>query len=142
MQLIYTLENIDIVVKTLIDFLEHNNDRKVICFYGDMGSGKTTLIRAVCRFWKAQNDVVSPSFAIINEYETEKGEVYHFDFYRLTNIEEALNIGVEDYFYSNNYCFLEWAQIVEPILPQNIIEIIIEIISEKQRKLTILLKTQ
>ena len=135
----YTLDRIDIVVKSLADFLEQNNDKKIICFYGQMGSGKTTLISAMCKFWKAQNDIVSPSFAIINEYETEKGEIYHFDFYRLKNIEEALNIGTEDYFYSNNYCLLEWPQIVETILPSNIIKIEIEIISKNQRKLTVTL---
>jgi len=137
MKIDYTLEKIDIVAKSLIDFFEKNSNKKVICFYGEMGSGKTTLITTICKLWKTENDVVSPSFAIINEYKTHKGKVYHFDFYRLKDLQEALDIGTEDYFYSNNYCFLEWPQIVEPILPENIIKIEIKIISNNQRQLTI-----
>jgi tRNA threonylcarbamoyladenosine biosynthesis protein TsaE len=98
-----------------------------VAFDGEMGSGKTTLIKAVCECMGCVDGVNSPTFSIINEYFTNNGvTVYHFDFYRLKSLREALDLGVEEYFYSGNFCFIEWPQLVESLLPENHIHIHIE----------------
>lgn len=137
MKTTYTLENIDKVIDDIFNYLKENSEKKVVLFNGKMGAGKTTLIKKLCDKFQVIDEVTSPTFAIINEYNTKLGDyLYHFDFYRLKNIEEALNIGTEDYFYSGNFCFIEWPEIVEPILPNNFIEIKIEEIDENTRQLT------
>jgi len=133
----YTLDEINNVAKTIIEHLQQNKEVKVLAFYGKMGSGKTTLIKEICANFKVIDEVTSPTFAIINEYNTQNGDfVYHFDFYRLKNIQEAIDIATEDYFYSNYYCLLEWPEIVEPILPDNIINIKITEINDNKREIT------
>lgn len=136
MELLYNLDKIEIATDLIIDFLKKNTESKIVAFYGQMGSGKTTLIKEVCQKFGAVNEVVSPTFAIINEYNTTSGaKLFHFDFYRLKNLQEVLDIGTEDYFYSGNYCFLEWPEIAEPILPENFIKVTIELISDFERKI-------
>jgi len=93
-------------------------DERVFAFYGDLGAGKTTLIKTICRILGVTEEVTSPSFAIINEYDANGIDlVYHFDFYRIKKIVEVLDIGYEEYLYSGNYCFLEWADKIEELLP-------------------------
>ncbi|MBW6459865.1 MAG: tRNA (adenosine(37)-N6)-threonylcarbamoyltransferase complex ATPase subunit type 1 TsaE [Bacteroidales bacterium] len=93
-------------------------DDRVFAFYGNLGAGKTTLIKAFCEILAVADEVTSPSFAIVNEYRCETDElVYHFDFYRIKKIEEVLDIGYEEYLFSGWYCFLEWADKVEELLP-------------------------
>ncbi len=134
MKIKYSLNEIDKVAKQLLDYLKKNSSLKIIVFDGKMGSGKTTLIKEICIQMNVVDEVTSPTFAIINEYVTQDNQpVYHFDFYRLKNIQEAIDIGCEDYFYSGNYCFIEWANIVEPILPDNTLIISINQHSENQR---------
>ncbi len=134
MKIKYSLNEIDKVAKQLLDYLKKNSSLKIIVFDGKMGSGKTTLIKEICSQMNVVDEVTSPTFAIINEYVTQDNQpVYHFDFYRLKNIQEAIDIGCEDYFYSGNYCFIEWANIVEPILPDNTLIISINQHSENQR---------
>ncbi len=97
---------------------------RVYAFYGKMGAGKTTVIKVLCRRLEAIDIVQSPSFSIINEYKTRQGEsIFHFDFYRIKKIEEAFDIGYEDYFYSGSYCFIEWPEMIEALLPENCIRI-------------------
>jgi tRNA threonylcarbamoyladenosine biosynthesis protein TsaE len=97
---------------------------RVFAFYGKMGAGKTTFIKVLCRRLGAIDIVQSPSFSIINEYKTRQGEsIFHFDFYRIKKIEEAFDIGYEDYFYSGSYCFIEWPEMIEPLLPENCVRI-------------------
>ncbi len=103
------------------------NDR-VFCFYGEMGAGKTTFIKEICRQLGAIDITSSPTFAIVNEYITNDDKsIYHFDFYRIDNLNDAYQIGVEDYLYSGNYCFLEWAENIEPLIDDGFVKIRIEI---------------
>ena len=99
-------------------------DERVFAFYGAMGAGKTTLIKALCHELGSADYVTSPTFALINEYSTSNGSViYHFDFYRIKKIEEAFDLGYEDYIYSGNYCFIEWPEMIESLLPDGIVEV-------------------
>ena len=120
-----TLDNIQEVAQQLLSLL---GDTKTVAFHGEMGAGKTTLIKAVCECMGCEDMVNSPTFSIINEYFTKDGAtIYHFDFYRLKNIREALDLGIEEYFYSGHYCFMEWLpEQVAPLLPDNHIDIYIE----------------
>ena len=97
---------------------------RIFALYGNMGAGKTTFIKAICHFLGAADIVQSPSFAIINEYRTKQGEsLYHFDFYRIKKTEEAYDIGYEDYFYSGTYCFIEWPELIEELLPEETVKV-------------------
>ena len=104
--------------------LSLRNEADVIAFYGSMGAGKTTLIKNLCHRMGVTDEVNSPTFAIVNEYVTEEGEsVYHFDFYRIKKLEEAYDIGYENYFYSGNLCLIEWPEMIEPLLPEKYIRV-------------------
>jgi tRNA threonylcarbamoyladenosine biosynthesis protein TsaE len=102
-----------------------------------MGAGKTTLISALCKSLGSTDDLSSPTFSIVNEYQSNVGVIYHFDFYRIKTIEEAFDFGLEEYLYSGNYCFLEWSEKVEALLPDSPLKISIEIIDEETRQLII-----
>ena len=116
------------------EFLRRIGDRRLIAFYAPMGAGKTTFTTALCRRLGVRADAVSsPTFAIVNEYRTASGEpVYHFDFYRLKTPAEAYDIGCMDYFYSGSYCFTEWTENIESILPDHYLRI--DIVEESQRR--------
>lgn len=135
----YTLkksENSDLVLLneqgelvSAIDVLRRCEPHRVFAFDGLMGAGKTTFIKQLCSEMKTSDVVNSPTFAIINVYEVElphPGEVYHFDCYRLKDIREAMDFGAEEYLYSGNYCFIEWPQMIEPLLPDDTIYIQIQ----------------
>lgn len=110
---------------------------KVWCFDAEMGAGKTTLTKKICEELGVQDEMSSPTFSIVNEYLTENGEdIYHFDFYRLKDMEEALDIGVEDYLYSGNLCLLEWPEIIQPLLPDEYLQINIKLVGDNTRSLT------
>lgn len=109
----YSIENIQTVANTLLQHFKH----KIICFDGVMGAGKTTLISALLEAMGSNDKASSPTFSIVNSYATDKGNVHHFDFYRLKSVDEALDIGVEDYFYSDAWVFIEWASRIEPLIP-------------------------
>jgi len=97
---------------------------RIFAFYGAMGAGKTTFIKALCHELGSQDYVTSPTFALINEYTTaEEKIIYHFDFYRIKKLEEAFDLGYEDYIYSGNYCFIEWPELIESLLPDGIVEV-------------------
>lgn len=121
-------------------FVETMGDATVYAFYGDMGAGKTTFINALCRRLGVEDDVTnSPSFAIINEYrsDTTAELIYHFDLYRLEDIDEALEIGVEDYFDSGALCFLEWPERIADILPDDTIRVDIKVNDDESRDIII-----
>jgi tRNA threonylcarbamoyladenosine biosynthesis protein TsaE len=99
---------------------------RIFAFYGTMGAGKTTFIQAICRELGIADHVLSPSFAIINEYQTPKGDsVYHFDFYRIRKKEEIFDIGYEEYLFSGSYCFIEWPELMEDLLPEDVVKVMI-----------------
>ncbi len=137
MEKIFSLNQINKIASDLAEKIKKEN-LSVIAFYGKMGAGKTTLIKHLCQHLGVIDVVQSPTFAIINVYQTRDGEeIYHFDFYRLHKIEDAINIGSEDYFYSGNLCLIEWPEIVEPLLPDNTLTVYLEIIDENTRKISI-----
>ena len=111
-----SLNDLDSAAKQFVDAI---GNRTVFAFYGKMGAGKTTFIRAVCEALGVQDVINSPTFAIINEYrsETTAELIYHFDFYRIKKLEEVYDLGYEDYFYSGALCFIEWPELVEELLP-------------------------
>ena len=110
------------------ELLELLKERRVVAFYGDMGAGKTTLIKALCDKLMVIDSTSSPSFGLINEYSSEKGLlIYHFDFYRIRSIEEAFDLGYEEYFYSGNYCFIEWPEKIQSLLPEETVKISIRV---------------
>ncbi len=107
-------------------FIENMGDHTVFAFYGDMGAGKTTFIKAICEVLGVEDVINSPTFAIINEYRSETGElIYHFDFYRINKIEEAYDLGYDDYFYSGALCFIEWPEKIEELLPGDCVAVTI-----------------
>lgn len=112
---------------TAKELLDTYPEERIFALYGAMGAGKTTFIKAMCRALGSQDNITSPSFALINEYTAPNGLlIYHFDFYRIKKIEEAYDLGYEDYIYSGNYCFIEWPEMIQDLLPGGIIEIKIQ----------------
>ena len=132
----YTLSDIETVVKKIIS---DTDAHKVFVLYGEMGAGKTTFIKAVCEVLECQSPVSSPTYALINEYYAKNGtKIYHADLFRLKNIEEALNIGIEDYLNEEDcLIFIEWPQVIEALLPKNTVRLNFETISANQRTITI-----
>lgn len=129
-----SLEKLPEAVSTLIAFAEEQQ-RRLWLLEGNMGAGKTTLIKEVCRQLQVEDTVQSPTFSIVNEYRTREGHpVYHFDFYRINEVEEAVQIGAEDYFYSGEWCFVEWPSRVEAILPEEYLFVEIQVTSENTQR--------
>ncbi len=131
-----SIEQLPEAAKQLIDFAE-TNQAKILLFYGEMGAGKTTFIKAFCAALGVKDSVSSPTFSIVNEYHYPAGIIYHFDFYRLKNQTEALDLGLEEYLYSGNYCLIEWPEKIPDLLPENYFKISLEVQPDQQRKLTI-----
>lgn len=99
-------------------------EHRVFAFFGSMGAGKTTFIKSLCQVLDVEDIVNSPTFSLVNEYHTVEGDsVFHFDFYRIKKLEEVYDIGYEDYIYSGDYCFMEWPELIEQLLPENIVYI-------------------
>tara|TARA_Y100000385_G_C12894962_1_gene551647 strand:+ start:253 stop:657 length:405 start_codon:yes stop_codon:yes gene_type:complete len=127
----YSLKNIDKIARKLLE----ESKTKTILFKGEMGSGKTTLISAMVKILGGESKVSSPTFSIVNEYKVKSDIVYHFDFYRIKNPIEALDIGIEDYFYSGNWNFVEWPDKIKPLLPNNTTTVKLSILSNQEREL-------
>ena len=118
------ISDLNAVRKSAGLLLNHFPDERVFALYGKMGAGKTTLIKAICRELGSKDNITSPTFALINEYTTFSGTlIYHFDFYRIKKLEEAYDLGYEDYIYSGNYCFIEWPEMIESLLPEGIVKV-------------------
>ena len=134
-KIFYTINNIDNLVDKLLDI----SKSKVFCFYGEMGAGKTTLIKSIVHKLGAKDHASSPTFGFVNEYHHKDGRLlgYHFDFYRLQNEIEALDLGLEEYFNQKSWLFIEWPNKVENLLPPNYTKITIKVVEEISRELEI-----
>ena len=112
------IENLDNIRAAAREFIQNMGDAHVFAFYGKMGAGKTTFVKAICEELGVKDVITSPTFAIINEYEGDE-TIYHFDFYRIKKLEEVYDMGYEDYFYSGALCFIEWPELIVVILPDD-----------------------
>lgn len=136
---LFLLNEVGERVETL-DLLRKTEPHRVYAFYGKMGAGKTTFIKQLCEEMGTTDVVNSPTFAIVNVYDVEqpqRGEVYHFDCYRLKDIREALDFGAEEYLYSGNYCFIEWPDMIDALLPEDTVAVEIEVLDNGDRRLRI-----
>ena len=121
------IENLENIRESAREFVSQMGDSNVYAFYGKMGAGKTTFIKAVCEELGVSDVITSPTFAIVNEYRSDtSGElIYHFDFYRIKKLEEVYDMGYEDYFYSGALCFIEWPELIEELLPEDAVRVTI-----------------
>ena len=133
MEFTYTLAEIDTIAEKILPYLQS----KVVIFKGGMGFGKTTLIKTLVRALGSTDNVSSPTFSLVNPYEGANDKIYHFDFYRIKNEEEAFDIGFEEYLYSGDWCFIEWAERVEKYLPETYTIVELIQIDKNHRKLKI-----
>ncbi|MGC6285303.1 MAG: tRNA (adenosine(37)-N6)-threonylcarbamoyltransferase complex ATPase subunit type 1 TsaE [Polaribacter sp.] len=135
MDRIYSLSEVD----QIADYIIANASNRVLLFFGEMGVGKTTLIKEICKSLHSDDVISSPTFSLVNEYRTQYDEpIYHFDFYRIDSEEEALDIGVEDYFYSGDWCLIEWPNNIENLLPLGAVEIHLSHAAEGKRSIQLI----
>jgi len=133
-----TIESLDTIQYTARQFVDQIGERTVFAFNGKMGAGKTTFIKAICEVMGVKETVNSPTFSIVNEYEAADGRIiYHFDCYRINRVQEALDLGAEEYLYSGNLCFIEWSENIAPLLPDSIVNVDIEENQEGSRNVVI-----
>ena len=132
------IDSLEKIQEAARQFVDSMGDNTVFAFYGKMGAGKTTFIKAVCQELGVTDNITSPTFAIVNEYRSDlAGElIYHFDFYRIKKLDEVYDMGYEDYFYSGAICFIEWPELIEDLLPGNTIKVSIEEVENGARVLT------
>lgn len=122
-----TIRSLDTIRETAREFVANMGQASVFAFYGKMGAGKTTFVKAICEELGVEDVITSPTFAIVNEYQSTKtgDPIYHFDFYRIKKLDEVYDMGYEDYFYSGAPCFLEWPELIEEILPNDAVKVTI-----------------
>lgn len=126
-----SLGSIDAAAK---EFAQLLGDNRIVAFYGSMGAGKTTFISALCRYLGVEDDVCSPTFTIVNEYRAADGDsIFHFDFYRIDSLKEAMDIGFEEYLYSGSLCLIEWPEKVEQLLPEETLNVTIAATGDDSR---------
>jgi tRNA threonylcarbamoyladenosine biosynthesis protein TsaE len=133
-----TINSIEEIHDTAKKFVKKIGDKKIFAFNGKMGAGKTTFIKAICEVMGVKETINSPTFSIVNEYEAADGSIiYHFDCYRINKIQEALDLGAEEYLYSGNLCFIEWSENIAPLLPDTLVNVDIHEIENKKREIII-----
>lgn len=132
-----TVKNLSELPKAAARILEEANGNRIFLFYAAMGIGKTTLIKELCKQLGVNENVSSPTFSIVNEYEVKEKRIYHFDFYRLKDEHEAFDLGYEEYFYSGNHCFVEWPEKIENLLPINAVSIYINENNKQERTISL-----
>ena len=130
------IESLEKIQEAAKNFVANMGDNTVFAFYGKMGAGKTTFVKAICEELGVEDTITSPTFAIVNEYRSDlAGElIYHFDFYRIKKLDEVYDMGYEDYFYSGALCFIEWPELVEEVLPGNTVKVSIEELESGERE--------
>ena len=138
----FVINSLEEILPAAQDFVNYIRtefpERKCVVFYANMGVGKTTFIKALCKIFKVKDEVSSPTFSIVNEYLCENGEkIYHFDLYRIKDMEEAMSTGAEEYIYGQEYCFIEWPEVLEPVLPENVLRVEIREEENGKRVITI-----
>jgi tRNA threonylcarbamoyladenosine biosynthesis protein TsaE len=129
-----SLTDLPAIAQQLITYAGNN---RIFLFHGDMGAGKTTFIKALCECLGVKEGVTSPTFALVNEYPATSAKIYHFDFYRLKTQTEALDMGCEEYFYSGNYCFIEWPEKIPDMLPLHYTDVTIKVLPDNKREISI-----
>ena len=130
-----TIDSIDNIREAARQFVSNMGEASVFAFYGSMGAGKTTFIKAVCEELGVEDVITSPTFALVNEYTSGDGDpIYHFDFYRIKKLDEVYDMGYEDYFYSDSLCFLEWPELIEEILPEDAMKVTITEMADGSRE--------
>jgi len=133
------IQSMKSIHETAQNFIAEIGEKKIFAFNGKMGAGKTTFIKAICEAMGVKEIINSPTFSIVNEYETDSGKIiYHFDCYRINNIQEALDLGAEEYLYSGNLCFIEWSENIAPLLPHSMVNVNIEELENGKRTVTII----
>ncbi len=130
------IQSIDTIRESAREFIQNIGDRKVFAFYGKMGAGKTTFVKAICEELGVEDVITSPTFAIVNEYDSHGTSIFHFDFYRIKRLEEVYDMGYEDYFYSGALCFIEWPELIENLLPEDAVKVNIEEKADGTRSVT------
>ena len=129
----FICNNLDELPKVAVQLIERFGDKKIICFYGQMGAGKTTLIKAICNQLGVAENVSSPTFSLVNEYKDKNADsIFHFDFYRIAKESEVYDMGYEDYFFSGNLCLIEWADLIPNLIPSSALKVFIEVENEKR----------
>jgi tRNA threonylcarbamoyladenosine biosynthesis protein TsaE len=137
-KLSFSAVTMDVLYHVAQDIAVAIKDNKVVLFYGEMGAGKTTLIKEICAQLGVTDGMSSPTFALVNEYHTkDNSTIYHFDLYRIKNIEECLDMGMEEYLYSGNYCFIEWPEMALPLLPENYCSLYIKTEKDNTRNISL-----
>ena len=133
------IESLEKIQEAAKNFVANMGDNTVFAFYGKMGAGKTTFVKAICEELGVEDTITSPTFAIVNEYRSDlAGElIYHFDFYRIKKLDEVYDMGYEDYFYSGAICFIEWPELIEELLPGNTVKVSIEELESGEREVTL-----
>lgn len=131
------IPSLDKIADAAQEFVAQMGHRRVFAFYGGMGAGKTTFIKALCQQLGVKDAVTSPTFAIVNEYGSDIGPIYHFDFYRIRNLAEVMDLGFDDYAYSGHLCLMEWPELIEDLLPDNTVSVHIEETDNGMRKVTV-----
>jgi tRNA threonylcarbamoyladenosine biosynthesis protein TsaE len=130
------IQNIDTIRESAREFIQNIGEHKVFAFYGKMGAGKTTFVKAICEELGVEDVITSPTFAIVNEYEAHDQSIFHFDFYRIKRLEEVYDMGYEDYFYSGALCFIEWPELIEDLLPEDAVKVTITENTDGTRSVT------
>jgi len=120
-----------------VELIKELGERKILLLYGDLGAGKTTFVRYIIRQFNSTDECSSPTFSLINHYESPDGPIYHMDMYRLKDLSEAVDIGVEEYLDSGSFCIIEWPELLEPILPQDSLRVRIEVLPGHKRKIIV-----
>lgn len=130
------INDIENIHEAAREFINQIGDVRVFAFYGKMGAGKTTFIKAICEELGCQDVITSPTFAIVNEYSSDTTPIYHFDFYRIKKLEEVYDMGYEEYFYSGALCLIEWPELIEEILPDDAVHVNINEQEDGSRTIT------